>query len=68
MIPFRNASEIVGRLELSAASHALLVGAPAELEAMMRELAVDGTGELQAVAAGAIRSVKDRFHFILLWQ
>ncbi len=68
MIPFRNASEIVGRLELSAASRALLVGAPAELEAMMRELAVDGRGELQAVAAGAIRSVKDRFDFILLWQ
>ena len=68
MIPFRNASEIVGRLELSAASHALLVGAPAELEAMAREHAVNGSGDLQTVAAGAIRSVKERFDFILLWQ
>ena len=71
MIPFRNAAEILGRLELSAASHALLVGAPPELEAMVREHAVDG--EVQTVAAGAIRSVKDRFDFILtcrhlLWR
>jgi hypothetical protein len=68
VIPFRNAAEILGRLELSAASRALLVGAPAELEAMVREHAADGSSELETVAAGAIRSVKDRFDFILLWQ
>ena len=66
MIPFRNAAEILGRLELSSASRALLVGAPAELEAMVREHAAGV--ELQTAASGAIRSVKDHFDFILLWQ
>jgi len=66
VIPFRNASEIVGRLGLSAASRAILIGAPAELEAMLRENAPDA--ELHAVPAGAIRSVKEQFDFILLWQ
>jgi hypothetical protein len=66
VIPFRNAVEIVGRLQLPAASRALLIGAPAELEAMLREHAPDS--QLEAVPAGAIRSVKDRFDFILLWQ
>jgi hypothetical protein len=69
VIPFRNPSEILGRLELSAATHALLVGAPPELEAMVQG---DGSGEAaertQSVPAGAIRSVKDHFDFILLWQ
>src|SRR5262249_25323481 len=59
VIPFRNAAEIVGRLELPAASRALLVGAPAELEAMVREHAPDA--ELQAVAAGRTGSVKTHF-------
>jgi hypothetical protein len=71
VIPFRNTSEILGRLELSAATHALLVGAPPELEAMLIDRG-DGAGgpaeRTQAVAAGAIRTVKDHFDFILLWQ
>ena len=66
MIPFRNAAEIVGRLELAAASRALLVGVPAELEAVVRQHAADR--EVQTVPSGAIRSVKDPFDFILLWQ
>lgn len=66
VIPFRNAAEIAGRLELSAAARALLIGVPAELEALLREHAPDG--ELHAVPAGAIRSVKDQFDLILLWQ
>jgi len=66
VIPFRNAGEIAGRLELPAASRALLIGVPAELEAMLREVAPEA--DLQAIPAGAIRSVKDQFDFILLWQ
>jgi hypothetical protein len=66
VIPFRNAGEIVGRLELPAASRALLIGVPTELEAMLRDLAPEV--EIEAIAAGAIRSVKDPFDFILLWQ
>jgi hypothetical protein len=66
VIPFRNAAEILGRLELSAATHALLVGAPPELLAMVEESGAGGG--TTAVPADSIRSVKDRFDFILLWQ
>jgi hypothetical protein len=66
VIPFRNAAEIVGRLDVRAASRALLVGVPAEFEAMVREHAPEV--ELQVAAEGAIRSVKDQFDFIFLWQ
>jgi len=74
VIPFRNPSEIRGRLELSAATHALLVGAPPELEAMLILQGEDAgsTGfvaePMQAVATDALRSVKDHFDFILLWR
>jgi hypothetical protein len=65
VIPFRGAAEILGRLEVSSASRALLVGAPPELETIV---AASGAGTAEAVATEAIRSVKGRFDFILLWQ
>ena len=64
MIPFRGSAEILGRLELSTASRALLVGAPPELEAMV----AGGDLPAEAVATKALRTVNDRFDFILLWQ
>ena len=67
MIPFRGPAEIVDRLELAAATKALLVDAPPELRSI---LAADSAPPVpvEATAAEAIRSVKDRFDFILLWQ
>jgi hypothetical protein len=64
VIPFRNAAEILGRLEIAGAERALLIGAPPELEAMVR----DGVANALVVTADAIRPVKDQFDFILLWQ
>jgi hypothetical protein len=67
VIPFRSPAEILGRLELPSATRALLVAAPPELDAI-----VAGEGApsipIQSAAAGAIRSVKETFDFILLWQ
>lgn len=67
---FRNPAEILSRLELAAASSALLVGAPPEIEAMVAAVAkaAGDSPDVRTVPAGAIRSVKDRFDFILLWQ
>ena len=62
----RIVAEILGRLELSAATHALFVGVPPELLAMVQESGA--RAETTSVAADSIRSVKDRFDFILLWQ
>jgi hypothetical protein len=67
VIPFRNAAEILGRLELSAATRILLVGVPPEIESMTAT-GVSDAEAVVAVPAGALRSVKDRFDFILLWQ
>jgi hypothetical protein len=66
VIPFRNAAEILGRLELSAATRALLVGAPTELVAMVQDSGA--RVETTVVPADSMRSVKDRFDFVLLWQ
>jgi hypothetical protein len=67
VIPLRGRAEIVERLELSAASRALLVDAPAELEEVLRAEASPGL-EIQSVEARSIRAVKDTFDLILLWH
>ena len=67
MIPLRGRAEIVERLELSAASRALLVDAPPELEDVLRTEASPGL-EIQSVEARSIRAVKDTFDLILLWH
>jgi hypothetical protein len=64
MIPFRGTAEILGRLEVSAATRALLIGAPPELEAIV----TSAGGDTRSVAARAVRTVKDQFDFVLLWQ
>jgi hypothetical protein len=67
VIPFRSSAELIDRLELSSATRALLIAVPPELEAI-----VSGEGApaipIESVAARAIRSVKEGFDFILLWQ
>ena len=68
MIPFRNAAEILQRLELSAATRALFVGAPAELDAILTGEVETAGIESESVAADAIRPVKGLFDFILLWR
>ena len=67
MIPLRGRAEIVERLELSAASRALLVDAPPELESVLRGAASPEL-EIQSVEARSIRTVKDAFDLVLLWQ
>ena len=67
MIPFRSPAEIVDRLELPSATRALLVSAPPELSAIVAGDSAPPV-PIEATAAEAIRSVKDRFDFILLWQ
>ena len=67
MIPLRGRAEIVDRLELAAASQALLVDAPPELEEVLREAAPPGL-EFHTVEARSIRTVKDTFDLILLWH
>jgi hypothetical protein len=67
VIPLRGSAEILGRLELSAAERILLVGAPAELEEIFaRELQPDQS--IRSTGARMLRSVKERFDLILLWQ
>lgn len=67
MIPLRGVAEIADRLELAGAGSILLVEAPPELEAV-----IAGTlGErqsLRTVEGRAIRTVKDLFDLVLVWQ
>ena len=66
-IPLRGRAEILDRLEVAAARHLLLVDAPAAVA----ELLAGGLTEAQSltpVEARAIRSVKDSFDWMLLWQ
>ena len=66
-IPLRGRAEIVDRLEVAAARHLLVVDAPAAVTALLADsLAEDQT--LTPVEARAIRSVKDSFDWILIWQ
>ncbi len=67
MIPYRGAAEITGRLELAAASAALLVDAPPELEEMLTA-AASPEQTIRSSEARFVRSIKDTFDFILLWQ
>ena len=67
MIPYRGAAEITGRLELAAATEVLLVDPPPELEAMVTAAASPGQS-IRSSEARYVRSIKEAFDFILLWQ
>ena len=67
MIPYRGAAEITGRLAFPAATAVLLVDAPPELEAMLTEAAAPGAS-IRSSEARYVRSIKESFDFILLWQ
>lgn len=67
MIPLRGRAEIAERLELSAASRALLVDAPPEFEDVLRGAAAPDL-EIRNVEARSIRSVKETFDLMVLWH
>jgi hypothetical protein len=67
MVPYRGAAEITGRLELAAASGVLLVDAPPEFEAMLTGAASPKLS-IRSSEARYVRSIKEAFDFILLWQ
>jgi hypothetical protein len=67
VISFRSPAEIVGRLELPAAAQVLLIDAPAQLEAIVAAAAVPNQS-VQAATARTIRSARDAYDLILLWQ
>ncbi len=67
MIPLRGPAEIVARLEVPAASRLLAVDAPPEFERLL-SAAGSPTQTLRLAQARAIRSVKETFDWILLWQ
>ena len=67
MIPYRGAAEITGRLELAAASAVLLVDPPLELERMLTA-AASPEQSVRSSEARYVRSIKEAFDFILLWQ
>lgn len=66
-IPLRGRAEILDRLEVAAARDLLLVEAPPPLRDILAGgLASDQS--LTAIEARAVRSVKDSFDWILVWQ
>jgi uncharacterized protein (DUF885 family) len=67
MVPYRGAGEITGRLELAAATEVLLVDPPPELETMVTAAATPGQS-IRTSEARYVRSIKEAFDFILLWQ
>lgn len=67
MIPLRSSAEILSRLEVAAAKRLLLVECPTELVELLRGGAREGA-EIREVAGEAIRSVKESYDFILLFQ
>ena len=67
MIPFRGTAEIVGRLDLPAASSVLLVETPAELESMLIGAAAPGAF-VRSSEAKHVRSIKETFDLMVLWQ
>ncbi len=67
MVPYRGAAEITGRLDLAAATAVLLVDAPAELEQMLTA-AASPQQSIRSSEARYVRSIKEAFDFILLWQ
>jgi hypothetical protein len=67
VIPLRGAAEIASRLELAAADAILLVEPPAEVEALVAGALSDGQ-MLRTIEGRAVRSVKDQFALVLVWQ
>ena len=67
MIPLRGAAEIASRLELAGADSILLVEPPSEIEAVVTGALGDGQA-LRTVEGRSVRSVKDRFALVLVWQ
>jgi hypothetical protein len=66
-IPLRGRAEIVDRLEAASARNLLLVDAPAPLEQMLSSSLAPAQA-LTTIEARKLRSVKDSFDWILLWQ
>ena len=67
MVPYRGAAEIVSRLELAAATEVLLVDPPPELEKMLAAAATPEQS-IRSAEGRTVRSVKESFDLILLWQ
>jgi aminopeptidase-like protein len=67
MIPLRAPAEILPRLEVASAKRLLLVGCPPELVELLRSGAPAGA-EVLDVEAGAIRSVKEPYDWIFVFQ
>jgi len=67
VIPLRGSAEIASRLDVPAAARLLAVDAPPEL-ARLATSALAPDQSLRTVEARAIRSVKETFDWILLWQ
>jgi hypothetical protein len=67
MIPLRGAAEIASRLEIAAARRILLVEAPDEFTNMVAA-AISPEQTLRAAEARSLRSVKEPFDLIVLWQ
>ena len=67
MIPLRSSAEILSRLEVAAAKRRLLVECPPELVELLRGGAAEDA-EIREVAGEAIRSVKEPYDFILVFQ
>jgi len=67
MVPYRGAAEIVSRLELAAATEVLLVDPPPELEKILGAAATPEQS-IRSAEGRTVRSVKESFDLILLWQ
>ena len=66
-IPLRSPAEILSRLEVASAKRLLLVECPPELAALLHGGAAEGA-EIREVAGSAIRSVKDSWDLVLVFQ
>jgi hypothetical protein len=67
VIPFRSPAEILTRLEIAPAKRLLLVECPPELVELVRGGAGEDA-EIREVAGEAIRSVKEPYDFIFVFQ
>jgi hypothetical protein len=68
VIPLRGSAEIVSKLEIASAERLLVVDAPPEFERLLEAAATSPDRSVRTAEARAIRSVKDSFDWILLWQ
>lgn len=66
-IPLRGRAEILDRLDVAGATNLLLVEAPPQLEDMVNK-GLAPHQSLTAIESRAVRSVKDTFDWILVWQ